>query len=234
LAVARADVRVGTSGWSYKEWVGGFYPPATPASRLLGIYAERLPTVEAHNTFRRRPRLSTLEAWAGQVPGTFRFAPKAHVAITHQRDLEGVEERVQSFFSSLEPLGEHLGPVLFQLPHLQPDLERLDRLLAALPEGAAAAFELGAAWHTPDVLARLDRRGATAVVVDNDGDVPPLVEAGACSYVRLRRDRYSDEELAAWAGRLAPIAASGRPVYAYLRHEGDPEEAVRLADLVRG
>ncbi|MCU1451655.1 MAG: hypothetical protein JWP02_3825 [Acidimicrobiales bacterium] len=227
-------MRVGTSGWSYKEWVGRFYPARTPASRLLTVYAGRLPTVEAHNTFRRRPLRSTLESWAGQVPATFLFAPKAHVAITHQRDLEGVEERVGSFFESLSPLGEHLGPVLFQLPHVQPDLDRLDRLLAALPEGAAAAFELGPAWHTPDVLARLDRRGATVVVVDKDGDMPPLVDAGACSYLRLRRERYTDAELEAWARRLIPIAASGRPVYVYLRHEGDPEEALRLADLVRG
>jgi uncharacterized protein YecE (DUF72 family) len=234
LAVAGGEVRVGTSGWSYKEWVGSFYPPGTPASRLLSAYAERLPTVEAHNTFRRRPLLPTLQTWAGRVPSGFRFAPKAHVAITHQRDLDGVEDRVGSFFSSLEPLGEHLGPVLFQLPHVQPDIDRLERLLTALPEGAAAAFELAPPWHIPDVFARLDRRGATAVVVDKDGVEPALVEAGRCSYIRLRRDRYTDEELEAWAGRLAGIGASGRPVYVYLRHEGDPSEAVRLADLVRG
>ena len=224
---------MGTSGWSYKEWVGGLYPPGTTASRMLAAYAERLPTVEAHNTFRRRPRQPTLEAWAHAVPPSFLFALKAHVAVTHQRDLEGVEDRVRSFFESLAPLGEHVGPVLFQLPHLQPELERLDRLLAALPASPGAAFELGPAWNRPDVLDRLDRAGATLVVVDKDGEDPVMPDVGPFAYVRLRREHYDDEAVARWARRLGAIAAAGRPTFAYLRHEGDPLEAVRLSDAVR-
>jgi uncharacterized protein YecE (DUF72 family) len=200
---------------------------------MLASYAEHLATVEAHNTFRRRPRDSTLTGWVDSVPAGFRFAPKAHVAITHQRDLDGVEGRVASFFEALSPLGERLGPVLFQLPHVQPDLERLDRLLAALPPSPPAAFELGPAWHIPAVFDRLNRRGATLVVVDKDGEPEPLVDVGACVYVRLRRDRYAEEELDLWSRRLVQAADRGRPVYAYLRHEGDPREAVRLAHLVR-
>src|SRR5947209_12440676 len=228
--LAVAEVRVGTSGWSYKEWVGRLYPERTSSPRMLAAYAERLPTVEAHNTFRRRPRPSALEGWAAAVPPSFLFAFKAHVAITHQRDLDGVEDRVTKFFEGLTPLGERVGPVLFQLPHRDVDLERLDRLLAALPSSPPAAFELGPAWNTPEVLARLDAAGATLVVVDKDGDDPVLPEVGSVAYVRLRRENYDDEALARWADRLN---AAGRPVFAYLRHEGDPVEAVRLLDAVR-
>jgi len=224
---------VGTSGWSYKEWVGGFYLPRTPSTRMLAAYADRLPTVEAHNTFRRRPRLSALEGWAAAVPPEFQFAFKAHVAITHQRDLDGVEERVANFFDGLDPLGERLGPVLFQLPHREVDLERLDRLLAALPAAPPAAFELGPAWNTPEVLGRLDAAGATLVVVDKDGDDAAVPEVGAFAYVRLRRERYDDKAVGRWASRLKKVAATGRSVFAYLRHEGDPLEAVRLYDAVR-
>jgi len=230
---------VGTSGWSYKEWVGALYPAGTPSSRMLAVYAERLPTVEAHNTFRRRPRAATLEGWSAAVPPSFRFALKAHVGITHQRELAGVEERVGNFFESLAPLGEHVGPVLFQLPHKEVNLDRLDRLLAALraaPPGPPAVFELGPAWNVPEVLARLDERGATLVVVDKDGedsDEPVLPEVGSAAYVRLRRERYDDEALTRWAGRLAEVARGGRPVFAYLRHEGDPLEAVRLLEVAR-
>jgi uncharacterized protein YecE (DUF72 family) len=231
--LAVAEVLVGTSGWSYKEWVGPFYPPRTAASRMLALYAERLPTVEAHNTFRRRPRASTLSGWSGQVPPSFRFAPKAHVGITHQRELDGVEARVEAFFASLAPLGALLGPVLFQLPHRQPDLDRLDRLLAALPATPAAAFELGPAWNTAEVLDRLDGAGATLVIVDKDGEDALVPDAGAVAYVRLRRERYDDEAVARWASRLEDVARAGRPVFAYLRHEGDPLEAVRLLDAVR-
>lgn len=231
--LAVADVRVGTSGWSYKEWVGSLYPAGTSASRFLATYAERLRTVEAHNTFRRRPRTPTLEGWATAVPPSFRFALKAHVAITHQRDLTGVEERITEFFASLAPLGERVGAVFFQLPHRDVDLERLDRLLGALPKSPPAAFELGPAWNTPEVLRRLEATGATLVVVDTDGDEPALPDVGSIAYVRLRREKYGKAALARWADRLRGVAAGGRGAFVYLRHEGDPREAVRLHDAVR-
>jgi len=216
--------------------VGSLYPAPTPASRMLATYAGRLPTVEAHNTCRRRPRPSAVEAWANAVPAPFRFAFKAHVAITHQRELAGVEERVTNFFESLASVGDKLGPVLFQLPHREVDLDRLDRLLAALPPAPPAAFELGKAWNTRAVLDRLDRVGATLVAVDEDGegsedvDLPTL---GPVAYVRLRREAYDERAIARWADRLVEVARGGRPVFAYLRHEGDPLEAVRLLDAVR-
>jgi len=221
---------VGTSGWSYKQWVGTLYPAKTAAAKMLAAYAERLPTVEAHNTFRRRPRASALEAWAAAVPPTFQFSLKAHVAITHQRDLEGVEDRISSFFDSLAPLGERVGPVLFQLPHRDVDLPRLDRLIDALPASPPAAFELGPNWNSPGVLERLDNAGATLVVVDTGEGKPAIPEVGSIVYVRLRAERYDDKALRRWAKRLAE---ADRPAFVYLRHEGDPLEAVRLADAVR-
>jgi uncharacterized protein YecE (DUF72 family) len=123
--------------------------------------------------------------------------------------------------------------VLFQLPHRDVDLDRLDRLLAALPPSPPAAFELGPAWNTAEVLRRLDNVGATLVVVDKDGNEPTLPEVGSIAYVRLRRERYDKKALARWADRLGAVARAGRPVFAYLRHEGDPLEAVRLQESVR-
>ena len=213
--------------------MGSLYPAPTPASRMLATYAERLPTVEAHNSFRRRPQPAAVEGWANAVPASFRFAFKAHVAITHQRDLAGVEERISNFFESLAPLGDRLGPVLFQLPHRDVDFDRLDPLLAALPPSPPAAFELGPAWNTSAVLDRLDRAGATLVAVDEEGEDVAVPSVGPVAYVRLRRDEYDDAALERWAERLAEIARGGRPAFVYLRHEGDPLEAVRLSDAVR-
>jgi len=192
---------------------------------MLGFYSRRFPTVEAHNTFRRRPRPDTLERWRAEVPEGFRFAPKAHVAVTHQQDLDGVEERVTAFVEGLAPLGDRLGPVLFQLPHREPDLGRLDRLLSALPDSPPAAFELGSAWHVPDVLERLDRRGAALVAVDADPE-----HVGAVGYVRLRRDSYTDAELDEWAERLA-AASQECDLYVFFKHD-EAGDATRYASGV--
>ena len=223
---------MGTSGWSYRAWVGGFYPPRTPAARMLAEYSARLPTVEAHNTFRRRPQPSILQGWTASVPEDFRFAIKAHVGITHRADLHGVEERVEAFFSAVAPLGSRLGPVLFQLPHRQPDLVRLDRLLTALPPEPPAVFELAPAWHTPAVVDRLAGKGAALVASDRDDDAAPvLADDERVAYVRLRRARYDGSEIDQWAERLVSL---GHPAFVYFRHDGDPMEAVRLRQAVRG
>ena len=219
------DAWVGTSGWAYVEWIGAFYPKGTTAARMLRHYAAQLPTVEAHSTYRRVPSATTLERWAAQVPAGFRFAPKAHVGITHRRDLDGLDERMQAFFTAVSSLASRLGPVLFQLPHQQPDLTRLDALLAGLPAGVAAAFELGPAWlagdMAGDVLDRLADRRATVALVETDTRPAADADVGPFTYARLRRSRYSAAELDHWGERLAKLQADGRDVYVYLRHDED-------------
>jgi uncharacterized protein YecE (DUF72 family) len=217
------DVRVGTSGWSYPSWVGSFYPEGTPPARMLRYYGEQFGAVEAHSTFRRVPTPSSLARWCAQVPSTFRFAPKAHAGITHRRDLTGLQERVRAFLDALAPLGDRLGPILFALPHRQPDLERLDVLLAGLAgtAGNSAVFELTPAWWVADVRDRLIAAGASLAVVDRDVEGPPLdtLDRYPVVYVRLRRSGYEPGQLADWARRLQDLAAGGRPVYAFLRHD---------------
>ncbi len=231
---AVAEARVGTSGWSYPEWVGTFYPVGTSAPRMLSFYAGLLPTVEAHGTYRRMPTPAALERWRSQVPADFEFAPKAHLGITHRQDLDGVEERVEAFFAAVTLLDEHLGPVLFSLPHREPDLDRLGRLLGALPgRRARAAFELGPAWATADVLRRLDAHDATLVLVDADGRQAPELEVGPFTYVRLRRSRYDGAELDEWAARLERAMARGRDVYAFFKHD-EHGDGPRYARRVMG
>ncbi len=233
---------MGTSGWSYPEWTGRFYPSGTSTARMLDFYSRRFTTVEAHATYRRLPTAVTLERWRAQVQPGFRFAPKAHMGITHRRDLDGVEDRVAAFLAAVTPLADNLGPVLVSLPHHEPDLDRLDRLLAAfasLPGAPVAAFELGPKWYTDAVISRLDAHRATLAVVDNDserGEPAPLT-VGPLTYLRLRRDRYDRGGLEAWAERLAKLRADGRDSYVYLKHdpEGDgPRYARRLAELLAG
>jgi uncharacterized protein YecE (DUF72 family) len=232
------EVLVGTSGWAYATWVGTFYPKGTTAARMLRQYGTRLPTVEAHSTYRRLPSATTLARWARQVPGGFRFAPKAHVGITHRRDLVGVEDRVRAFFDAVGGLAARLGPVLFQLPHQHPDLDRLDALLSALPPDAPAAFELAPPWleagTVEDVTARMEARRATIALVETDNQPAPDIEIGPFTYARLRRTRYGAAELERWAERLAKLKANGREAYVYLRHDDDGLAPVHAQRLMEG
>ncbi|MDQ6909929.1 MAG: DUF72 domain-containing protein, partial [Actinomycetota bacterium] len=212
-----AEGRVGTSGWSYPEWVGRFYPAATSAARMLPFYAKRFRTVELHSTYRNLPSSAAIERWIDSVPADFRFAPKAHLGITHRRDLSGLEDRVTAFLEALAPLGPNLGPVLLALPHQAVDLERLDRMLAALPRPSDSplqfAFQLHAGWLVPAVLDRLEAHGSTLVTVEADGPASRPLQVGSFNYVRLRRDRYTRAELEAWGERAAADLRSGRDTY---------------------
>ncbi|HEX2047276.1 MAG TPA: DUF72 domain-containing protein [Acidimicrobiales bacterium] len=223
-----AQVRVGTSGWSYPEWVGPFYPAGTSPARMLAVYAASFDTVEAHATYRRLPSAAALERWVDAVPPDFRFATKAHMGITHRRDLDGVESRVDAFLAAVAALGPTRGPVLFSLPHQRPDLGRLDRILSALGNRATAAFDLGPAWHRPDVLDRLDAAGATLVITDS----PSLPSVGPLAYVRLRKGDYPPADLDLWAERVAKVVAEDRDAYVFFKHD-DAATGPRLAQELR-
>jgi len=109
-------VLVGTSGYSYKEWKGPFYPEDLPAGKFLGYYAAHLPTVEINNTFYRMPTSKLIEGWASEVPETFTFAVKAPQRITHIAKLANAAETTDIFVRTVSKLGPRLGPLLFQLP----------------------------------------------------------------------------------------------------------------------
>jgi uncharacterized protein YecE (DUF72 family) len=220
---------VGTSGFSYAEWKGPFYPADLPAAGMLAYYGERLPAVEINNTFYRLPRRSVLEGWAAQVPERFRFAVKASQRITHMKRLADVGDETRYLLDVVQALGERLGVLLFQLPpNLKLELDRFDRFLELLPPGTRAAFEFRhASWLDPRVHERLHARGCAWVVADQDEASPPdFLVTAPWTYLRLRRERYAREELAAWAARLR--ARSLDEAFVFFKHE-DAGAGPRLA-----
>jgi uncharacterized protein YecE (DUF72 family) len=231
------DLLAGTSGYSYKEWCGHFYPEKLPADAMLHYYAERLPTVEINNTFYRMPAEEMLARWATEVPASFTFTLKAPQRITHQQRLKDAGPAVAEFIRRAATLGDRLGVLLFQLPpFFKKDLPRLIDFLALLPASPRAAFEFrNASWHSDDVYDALRARGAMLCVTDTDEGETPFVATADHGYLRLRRTHYDDTDLSGWIERISaqPLAR----VYVYFMHEDDAlgtNFAQRLIELWRG
>ena len=210
----------GTSGFSFKEWKGPFYPEKLPANKMLAFYAERLPTVEINNTFYRMPRKSVLEGWAEQVPDSFRFAIKAPRRITHTKQLADCGEEAGYFFETLEALGQRLGVVLFQLPpHARVGVEKLSAFLELVPEDVPVAFEFRhPSWRDDAVFAALARCDAAWVTAHNDGGVPDeLPKTSVHTYLRLRAPSYTDAALQAWKLRCEAFEHA----FVFFKHEDE-------------
>ena len=220
--MATQRLLAGASGYSFKEWKGNFYPGDMKPEGMLAWYAGRLPTVEINNTFYQMPKTAVLENWSKSTPESFRFSIKASRRITHLSRLkaDSAGDSVAFLYKNLATLGEKRGPVLFQLPpFLKKDLPRLQEFLKILPDDHRAAFEFrNETWFDDDVYAALKGAGASLCLSEREDNAPPpLVETAPWGYVRLRLESYSDEDLAAWARRLA--ATSWTQIHVYFMHE---------------
>ena len=226
-------ILAGTSGYSYREWKGAFYPPRIKPEEMLSHYGQHLGTVEINNSFYRMPKRQVVENWRRQVPPEFRFAIKASRRITHSRSLQDKSEPLAYLYSTLELLGDALGCVLFQLPpYLRQNLDLLKDFLAQLPDHTPRAFEFRhASWFAPETYALL--RTANAALVTSDTDEQPIdtLEATAnWGYLRLRRSAYGDEELRQWRQRIG--AQAWERAYVYFKHEAAaPAMAARFMDI---
>ncbi len=199
-------IHVGCSGWVYKHWRGLFYPEGLPQKRWFERYAEEFDTVEINASFYRVPLATTFEGWRDKAPPGFRYAVKVNRFITHMKKLLDCEAEVDRFIALARPLGDRLGPLLYQLPpSLHKDLDRLDAFLARLPADLEQVVEFRhKSWYDEDVLALLDRRGVGFVTHDLKGLKSPRWASGRTAYVRFHgtagkyHGRYSDEALLDW------------------------------------
>ena len=218
------SVIVGTSGYSYKEWKGIFYPADLPASKMLSFYAAHFGAVEINNTFYRMPEAKTLEKWAGDVPDGFRFVIKAPQRITHQKRLNGVDDDVRHLVEVASVLGPKLGPFLFQLPPwFQKDLNLLRQLLALIPRDRRVALEVrNDSWLSEDTYDVLGEHDAALCLADTDEVEDPdalLIRTASWGYLRLRRTEYSDAQLEAWRERIA--AQGWTDTHLFFKHEDE-------------
>ncbi len=234
------QVLVGTSGYSYKEWKGTFYPEKLKAAEMLHYYAERLGTVEINNTFYRMPTDAMLLHWAEQVPEGFTFVLKGAQRITHMKRLKDVADLVDYFFRTAAALGAKLGPVFFQLPpNLKKDVERLREFLALLPPDRPVAFEFRhESWFDEEVYAALRNRGAALCAADTDDsgeEGAPVVPTASFGYLRLRRADYDDDAMRAWVDRVR--SQPWDRAFVFFKHEDagkGPALAARFVEALGG
>jgi len=216
------NLQVGTSGFSYKEWKGSFYPEDLPAKEMLAFYGKRLPAVEINNTFYRLPQKSMLESWKEQVPANFRFAIKASQRITHFKRLKEVESETRYLLETAGALEDRLGVILFQLPpNMKKDLARLETFLECLPTTIKAAFEFRhQTWLEDDVLGVLAARNHALCISDTD-DLPVshIDRTADWGYLRLRRVAYAKTDLQEWLKRVR--AQNWSEAFVFFKHEDE-------------
>lgn len=221
-------IKIGTSGFSYDDWVGQVYPPDLPAREHLAYYAERFPTVELNVTYYRVPEPRTVEGWVRKTPLDFLFAVKAFQGLTHERK----EPDFQGFVAALTPLVESgkLGCVLAQFPYsFHPTLENRE-YLALLRAGFGdlpVVVELrNAGWVTDETFDLLHSLNLGYCCVDEPqlrGLMPPLaIATGPVAYVRFHGRNaakwyaheeawerynysYSESELKEWVPRIRAL-----------------------------
>jgi uncharacterized protein YecE (DUF72 family) len=228
-------IYVGTSGYSYKEWKGSFYPEKISAKDMLAYYASRLQAVELNNTFYRLPQPSMVESWKAQVPDNFRFSVKASQVITHFRRLKDAGAQTRAMLKIVSALEDRLGAVIFRFPEdFKKDLGRLEKFLKELPVHPPVTFDFRhPTWFDDDVLALLRSQNRALCVSDADVMCADHIDKTAdWGYLRLRRERYSDADLKKWIKRVR--AQDWKTTFVFFKHEDEgtgPKLAARFIAL---
>jgi uncharacterized protein YecE (DUF72 family) len=222
------EIRIGTSGYHYKHWLGPFYPAKTPASRMLDFYVQHFDTVELNNSFYRLPNESAFDNWRSSTPQDFVFAVKVSRFITHIKKLKDPEDALENFISRANRLGPKLGPIVFQLPpRWQVNAERLEILLRELPRKFRCVFEFrDLSWIKPEINELLTRFNAAFCIYELAGYHSPLTVTANFAYVRLHgpalgkyQGSYDESRLRQWANQINDWSKTLAAVYIYFDND---------------
>src|SRR4051812_25382596 len=224
----KQQLRIGTSGWHYKHWLGTFYPEKLPPSKMLDFYLQRFDTVEINNSLYMLPKVPILESWREATPKDFLFSIKASRFLTHNKKLKDPQNALDNFLPRAEALGRKLGPILFQLPpkwRINP--ERFEQFLEALPKYHRYTFEFREpTWEHDQTYALLRKHNAAYCIYELAGYISPLHLTTDFIYVRLHgptinkyAGSYDARTLKMWAKRIEAWMADGRSVFIYFDND---------------
>ena len=203
-------IRIGTSGWSYEDWVGPFYPAGTDSGDFLPHYAAQFDTVEVDSTFYRPPSRRMVQGWTGRTPEHFAFALKVPNTITHEKVLLDCDADMENLLTAALPLGPKLKCLLLQFGYFNrsafagpgPFFDRLTAFLIRFAARAPLACEIrNKNWLTKDYFELLRAHHTSAALVEHAW-LPPIDElaqrfnvvTGPYAYVRLIGDRDGIEK----------------------------------------
>ncbi len=244
------SLRIGTSGWQYRDWRETFYPPGLPTTRWLEHYAATFPTVENNGTFYRLARPETFAAWRARTPDGFLMAIKASRYLTHVRRLREPAEPVARLLESASGLGERLGPVLLQLPPtMRADAAALEECLgefeAQFKPDSGGRLRLCAefrhpSWWTSSVKIVLERHNAALCWADRLGrPLSPLWRTADWGYLRFHEGgarpwpRYGRQALESWLRRITATWPSDADVFGYFNNDQGAAAPADAAAFVR-
>lgn len=242
--MARAgEVWLGTQGFSFKDWVGPFYPDGTSQSAYLEEYAKRFPIVEIDSTFYGTPRATTIEGWKRRSPPEFLFAAKFPKMITHEKKLDRALGDAEAFIGVMQALGDKLAVLTLQFAYdFTPDLfDRLDTFLSRLPKGVRYAVEIrNRGWIDPKFSEMLSSHGVALVLQDLHymprldwitADFTVIRWLGRREDIerfdRIQIDR--SEQLDTWAEKVRQFRDDGIDVFGFFNNHfaGHSPESVR-------
>jgi uncharacterized protein YecE (DUF72 family) len=223
--------RIGTSGWSYRGWVGMLYPQEMPPAEYLTEYARHFDTVEIESTWYEFPTKHTVQAWYRRTPDGFRFSPCMPRSLTDEQRSEEIAPLLHTFLEVITELGDKLGPMLIQLPAQWRVSEqpRLEALLDLLPSDLAFAIEFRhGSWLKETTYQLLEAYGVAWVIVDAPF-LPRVARVTApFAYVRWhghpsvgQRSRHRIDTAASlrpWLSILRDVARHASHVYGYVRN----------------
>jgi uncharacterized protein YecE (DUF72 family) len=252
-------IYVGTSGYSFRDWVGPFYPPGTRPAEMLAHYVRRFPAVEINSTYYRLPSPETMSRMEKKTPPRFRFIVKFQSEITHRRNRD--PDPFRAFREVIRPLEEtsKFHGALAQFPWSFRNTEEnrgyLEFLRDHFPDRPVFFEFRHDSWATRETAALLRRLDAGFCTVDEPrlrGLFPPLVHvSGEVGYVRLHGRNaeawwgggserynylYNEGELAEWAEKIREMASRTRDTFVFFNncHAGRAvQNAKRMTELLQ-
>ncbi|WP_343304895.1 DUF72 domain-containing protein [Chitinophaga niabensis] len=238
-------LHIGTSGWSYKEWKGLYYPEKLKSVQWLYFYSRELfKCVEINSSFYHLPKAQTVLNWALAVPDDFRFCPKMSRYVSHYQKLHDAADSLRLFFTIFDPIKDKLGPILIQLP-AQVTFNRevaapfFDLLVSVYREYSFALEVRHESWLQPQSVELLQQYDISLVIAQSAMPFPyhELITAHDV-YLRfhgpgkLYASRYDDATMLSYAKKCAHWMSEGHSIWVFFNNtfHGDAIENARLLE----